>query len=113
MEFVRATDWRRALEVKAGGAGVLPVAGGTDVMVEELGGLLPGLAQAARTVGSRQIRNRGTLGGNLGTAANKGVCHPLLLACDARIEVASVSGVRMIAAEHFLSAWRAHCVASR
>src|SRR6266852_6000303 len=35
----------------------------------ELGRLLPGLAMAARTVGSPQIRNRGTIGGNLGSAS--------------------------------------------
>ncbi|MGI5171585.1 FAD binding domain-containing protein [Spirillospora sp. CA-253888] len=144
MEFLRAADWRAALEAKASGGRVLPIAGGTDVMVEvnagrcrpealldlgpvaelsgweeagghlrvgagmtytrlieELGGRLPGLAQAARTVGSRQIRNRATIGGNLGTAAVKGITHPLLLACGARVEAASAAGTRMIDADRF------------
>src|SRR5580692_12024548 len=35
----------------------------------ELGDRLPGLAMASRTVGSPQIRNRGTVGGNLGAAS--------------------------------------------
>ena len=35
-------------------------------VIDELGDLLPGLAMASRTVGSPQIRNRGTVGGNLG-----------------------------------------------
>lgn len=71
-------------------------------LIEELGARLPGLAQAARTVGSRQIRNRGTLGGNLGTAATKGVCHPVLLACDARIELAGATGgTRLVEADGF------------
>ncbi|MGK5550355.1 FAD binding domain-containing protein [Actinomadura kijaniata] len=71
-------------------------------LVEELGDRLPGLAQAARTVGSRQIRNRGTVGGNLGTAATKGVCHPVLLACDARVELAEATGgTRLIEADDF------------
>ena len=49
--------------------------------------MLPGLAMAARTVGSPQIRNRGTVGGNLGTASPAGDCHPVLLATGAAIEV--------------------------
>ncbi len=52
----------------------------------------PGLAQAARTVGSPQIRAMGTLGGNLGTASPAGDGLPFLAAVDARIEVASRAG---------------------
>ena len=36
-----------------------------------LADLLPALAEASRTVGSPQIRNRGTIGGNLGTASRR------------------------------------------
>jgi len=54
----------------------------------------PGLAQAARTVGSPQIRTTGTLGGNLGTASPAGDGLPFLAAVDARIELASRSGGR-------------------
>jgi len=70
-------------------------------VIDELGTLLPGLAMAARTVGSPQIRNRGTVGGNLGAASPAGDCHPPLLAAGAEIEVASVNGTRTIRAEDF------------
>jgi CO/xanthine dehydrogenase FAD-binding subunit len=54
------------------------------------------LAQAGRTVGSPQIRNAGTIGGNLGTASPAGDGHPFLAAVDASIEVASSRGSRTI-----------------
>ncbi|MBC6446129.1 FAD binding domain-containing protein [Actinokineospora xionganensis] len=70
-------------------------------IIEELGASLPGLAMAARTVGSPQIRNRGTVGGNLGAASPAGDSHPPLLAGAADIEVASVRGTRRIPAAEF------------
>jgi CO/xanthine dehydrogenase FAD-binding subunit len=70
-------------------------------ILTELGGLLPGLAMASRTVGSPQIRNRGTVGGNLGAASPAGDSHPPLLAGYARMEVESVRGSRQIAADEF------------
>jgi CO/xanthine dehydrogenase FAD-binding subunit len=63
--------------------------------------MLPGLAMASRTVGSPQIRNRGTVGGNLGTASPAGDAHPPLLASDALVELASTSGTRRIPAREF------------
>ena len=48
----------------------------TEAMKPELAELLPALAEASRTVGSPQIRNRGTLGGNLGSASPAGDAHP-------------------------------------
>lgn len=71
-------------------------------VIRELGDRLPGLAQASRTVGSPQIRNRGSIGGNLGAASPAGDSHPPLLAGDAVIEVESAErGVRMISATEF------------
>jgi CO/xanthine dehydrogenase FAD-binding subunit len=59
-------------------------------IIEELGELFPGLAIAARTVGSPQIRGRGTIGGNLGSASPAGDLHPPLLANrDAEVWVES------------------------
>ncbi|HEX2145263.1 MAG TPA: FAD binding domain-containing protein, partial [Glycomyces sp.] len=60
-------------------------------VIAELATVLPGLAAASRTVGSPQIRNRGTLGGNLATASPAGDGHPPLLATGATIEIASAA----------------------
>jgi len=154
MEFIQPASWSDALAVKAELPAAVPLAGGTDLMVElnfdarrpeavldltrladlteweisgtrlrlgagvtyarlisELGGVLPGLAMAARTVGSPQIRNRGTVGGNLGTASPAGDCHPPLLAGHAVIEVASVRGTRMIGADEFYTGVKASTLA--
>jgi len=70
-------------------------------VIDELGGYLPGLAMASRTVGSPQIRNRGTVGGNLATASPAGDAHPPLLAGRATVEVASVRGSRRIPIDEF------------
>ncbi|HLX48659.1 MAG TPA: FAD binding domain-containing protein [Streptosporangiaceae bacterium] len=144
MDFLRPGTLAGALSAKADRPDAVPIAGGTDVMVEinfdarrpaalldlnpvteltqvatengrlrvgatvsytqiitGLGRELPGLAMASRTVGSPQIRNRGTVGGNLGAASPAGDTHPVLLACDALIEAASVRGTRLIPAAEF------------
>jgi CO/xanthine dehydrogenase FAD-binding subunit len=118
VHFLQPTTWAEALEAMAALPRGLPVAGGTDVMVElnfhrrhpealiDLGRIqglgemsrgdgwlrvgaaatydqltvalrvdFPALALAARTVGSPQIRHRGTIGGNLGTASPGGTEH--------------------------------------
>ena len=72
------TAWQRGDGQVRLGAGVTYTR-----IITELGALLPGLAMAARTVGSPQIRNRGTVGGNLGAASPAGDCHPVLLAAGA------------------------------
>ena len=144
MEFLQPASWAEALAMKAAHPEALPIAGGTDVMVEinfdkhrpsafidltrvaelaewgqdgeqlrigagvtytrliaELGDRLPGLAMASRTVGSPQIRNRGTVGGNLGSASPAGDAHPPLLASGAIVELASVAGTRRVPAHEF------------
>jgi CO/xanthine dehydrogenase FAD-binding subunit len=74
----------------------------TEAMAPELAELLPALAEASRTVGSPQIRNRGTIGGNLGTASPAGDALPPLLIGRAEVEVASVRGERRLSLEEFL-----------
>src|SRR3981081_1052996 len=70
-------------------------------IIAELSDRLPGLAIASRTVGSPQIRNRGTVGGNLGSASPAGDAHPPLLASGAVVELASVLGTRRVRAQEF------------
>ena len=60
------------------------------------------LAEASRTVGGPQIRNRGTLGGNLGTASPAGDALPPLLVLDAEVELASAGGVRTVPLREFI-----------
>ncbi|GAA2403799.1 carbon-monoxide dehydrogenase medium subunit [Catellatospora methionotrophica] len=146
MDFLTPPTWADALAIRAERPDAVPIAGGTDVMVElnfhrrrpgvlldltrigdlttwsldgellrigagvsytriieELGDRLPGLAMAARTVGSPQIRNRGTLGGNLGSASPAGDGHPPLLAADAHVELASVRGTRLVPVDGFFT----------
>jgi len=73
-------------------------------IIHELAGRLPALAMAARTVGSPQIRNRATVGGNLGTASPAGDAHPVLLATGAVVEAESFQrGVRHIPVDGFFT----------
>lgn len=90
--------WRRD------GADLVIGAGTTyaTLLGSELCEFAPALAQASRTVGSPQIRNTGTIGGNLGTASPAGDTLPVLAALDARVELASAHGRRTIALDHFL-----------
>jgi CO/xanthine dehydrogenase FAD-binding subunit len=73
-----------------------------EAMEPALAELLPALAEASRTVGSPQIRNRGTIGGNLGTASPAGDALPPLLVEGAEVELASVRGTRRVALRGFL-----------
>ncbi len=89
-EWGQEGDWLRV------GAGVTYTR-----LIAELGDRLPGLAMASRTVGSPQIRNRGTVGGNLGSASPAGDAHPPLLASGAIVELASTAGTRRVPAHEF------------
>ncbi|MER7082336.1 CO or xanthine dehydrogenase, FAD-binding subunit [Saccharopolyspora kobensis] len=101
------TTWSQDGDVLRIGAG-LPY----TRLIEELGDRVPGLAIASRTVGSPQIRNRGTLGGNLGSASPAGDGHPPLLASDAQIEVESVRGTRLIPVAEFFTGVKRNALAA-
>src|SRR6187200_2133435 len=135
-----------ALETAASHPDVVPIAGGTDVMVEinmdlgrpetlmdvsrlpelleirrENGSAFVGagvtyarlmrelpeltaLVQASRSVGSPQIRNRGTIGGNLGTASPAGDALPVLAAWDADVILGNAGGsTRSVSWDAFLT----------
>ncbi len=67
-----------------------------EVMDEPLGTLLPALAEAARTVGSPQIRHAATIGGNIGTASPAGDGLPVLAALDAVVHLESAVARRNV-----------------
>lgn len=62
---------------------------------------LKGLYDAARSVGSPQIRNKGTIGGNIGHSSPAADSIPPLIALGARIKLASKSGIREILLEDY------------
>jgi CO/xanthine dehydrogenase FAD-binding subunit len=146
MDVLQPRSLNEALAAKADSPDAVPLAGGTDLMVElnfdmrrpdaivdltrvpelaehsaddgmlrvgagvtytdliaNLAIELPGLAIASRTIGSPQIRNRGTMGGNLGTASPAGDALPVLLAANAQVEVASIRGTRRLGIDEFIT----------
>jgi CO/xanthine dehydrogenase FAD-binding subunit len=112
MNFGRARpeailDLTRVEELKEHGRddGMLRVGAGVTYTraIAELGDALPGLAIASRTVGSPQIRNRGTIGGNLGSSSPAGDALPPLYASDAEVELASTRRTRRLPLEEFIT----------
>jgi CO/xanthine dehydrogenase FAD-binding subunit len=75
----------------------------TEAMESRLSELLPALAEASRTVGSPQIRNRGTIGGNLATSSPAGDAVPPLHVESAEVECASVRGTRRVPLGDFVT----------
>ncbi|MAD60515.1 MAG: xanthine dehydrogenase small subunit [Myxococcales bacterium] len=67
---------------------------------------VPALERMLRFFGARQIKNRGTLGGNLCTASPIGDTPPVLLALDARLRLASAEGERTVAIDEFFIDYR-------
>ena len=63
----------------------------------------PALAQAARTVGSPQIRAAGSLGGNLGTCSPAGDTLPVMFALDASIHLSTIDSSRVVSIHDFMT----------
>src|SRR4051794_12980111 len=83
----------------------------TEAMSGEVAELLPALAEASRTVGSPQIRNRGTIGGNLATSSPAGDSLPPLLVEGAEVECASVDGLRRVPLGEFVTGVKRNALA--
>jgi CO/xanthine dehydrogenase FAD-binding subunit len=64
---------------------------------------IPALAQAARTVGSPQIRAAGSLGGNLGTCSPAGDTLPVMFALDAMIHLNTLDSTRVVSIHDFMT----------
>ena len=97
-EVAELRGWRRENGMLRLGAGLTYA----EAERGELAELLPALAEASRTVGSPQIRNRGTIGGNLATASPAGDALPPLLVEGAEVELVSVRGSRTLPLSEFL-----------
>jgi CO/xanthine dehydrogenase FAD-binding subunit len=98
-EVVELRGWSRENGAVRLGAGLTYA----EAMEGELAALLPALAEASRTVGSPQIRNRGTIGGNLATASPAGDALPPLLVEGAEVECVSVRGLRRVPLGDFVT----------
>lgn len=74
----------------------------TEIERDPLRSLVPALAEAARTVGSPQIRHAGTVGGNLATCSPAGDGLPVLTALDAVVHLAAAGGRRSLPISEFM-----------
>lgn len=74
----------------------------TEIESDPIASLVPALAQAGRTVGSPQIRNAGTVGGNLATCSPAGDGLPVLSALEATVSLASPGGRRVMPVDQFM-----------
>lgn len=63
---------------------------------------IPAISDAASKIGSDQIRNKGTIGGNLCTAASCCDMGPILIALNASVEIANSKGNRTVLVKDFL-----------
>lgn len=85
--------------------GVLRIGAGVtwrEIERDPIAAFVPSLGQAARTVGSPQIRHAGTVGGNLGTCSPAGDGLPVLAALEAVVHLASSDGTRSLPIDQFM-----------
>jgi len=99
---ISALEGLRGVKEIEGGWWIGALTTWTDLIESYLPPQFDAIRQAARTIGGQQIQNRGTIGGNLGTASPAGDALPPLLIEGAAIELASVRGVRTVPLADFL-----------
>ena len=107
-EVVELREWGPTVDGYRIGAGVTYA----EVMSGPLAAEFPALAEASRTVGSPQIRNRGTIGGNLATASPAGDSIPPLVVGGAEVECASVRGTRVVPVAEFVTGVKRNALAA-
>jgi CO/xanthine dehydrogenase FAD-binding subunit len=100
---INRIDELRGVQVSDTDVTIGPATTYTELTAPPVADVLPALAYAARTVGSPQIRNAGTIGGNLATASPAGDTLPVLVALDASIGVASAAGQRTVPIREFFT----------
>ena len=86
--------------------GIMSIGSGVPYSViegEPVFSAIPALAQAARTVGSPQIRAAGSLGGNLGTCSPAGDTLPVMFALDAMIHLSTIDSSRVVSIHDFMT----------
>jgi len=86
--------------------GILSIGSGVPYSIiegEPVLSAIPALAQAARTVGSPQIRAAGSLGGNLGTCSPAGDTLPVMFALDAMIHLSTIDSSRVVSIHDFMT----------
>lgn len=97
-ELTEITDSPK--EWRIGGAATL------TAIQEKLGAEFPALGDMLYLFGSRQIRNRATMGGNLATASPIGDSAPVLMALEASVVLASIKGERTLPIGDFFTGYR-------
>ncbi len=84
--------------LRIGALATLSEIGGSPLIIDRI----PVIAESADLIGSQQIRNVGTIGGNLCNAAPSADMAPALIGLRARVKLKGIQGERIMALEDFL-----------
>ena len=104
--MVSLRDIEALRTIRSNTAGIMTIGSGVPYSViegEPVITAIPALAQAARTVGSPQIRAAGSLGGNLGTCSPAGDTLPVMFALDAMIHLNTLDSSRVVSIHDFMT----------